>query len=48
MRNIIEYLDRSAVDDIDIALADQPAPSLDGVERASFGPVSMGAIFRSA
>ena len=46
MRDGVEIFGQIGVDDVRVAPADQPVRCLDGVERASFGPVSIGAIFQ--
>ena len=46
MRDGVEVFGQIGVDDVRMAPADQPVRRLDGVERASFGPVSVGAIFQ--
>ncbi len=46
MRDGVEVFGQIGVDHVRIAPADQPVRRLDGVERASFGPVPIGAIFK--
>ncbi len=46
MRDRIEVFGQIGVDDVRVAPADQPVRQLDGVERASLGPVSVGAVFQ--